>query len=126
MAISPREQSEGLSSITDRHFAKNEGLLFLYQHSGPRKFWMPDTHMNLDIFFLDQNLKIVHITRDLKKHPGKATPPAIESTPLIHSLDVLEMRSDSELAKSINENDILIWKGPKGLNEIRRDTRRQQ
>jgi uncharacterized membrane protein (UPF0127 family) len=37
----------------------DHGMLFLFDNSQPRVFWMKDTHIPLDILFFDQDYKLV-------------------------------------------------------------------
>ncbi|MEE2743065.1 MAG: DUF192 domain-containing protein, partial [Bdellovibrionota bacterium] len=76
-AITEKEQIQGLSGITKNQFKKNEGLLFFYRETGIRKFWMPNTFFDLDIFYLDKKLKVLDIVRNLPAHPGYDEPPLI-------------------------------------------------
>lgn len=94
-------QSLGLSGRKDNELKKDEGMLFYYKEFGPRRFWMPDTYIDLDIFFLDEDYKVLDIERDMKSHPGKAEPPVIPKTRVIYAQHVLELRADSSISKKI-------------------------
>lgn len=118
LAIQEEDQRRGLSGTPSSKFLEDEGLLFIYQQMGPRKFWMPDTYFDLDIIFLSEDLTILHIERDVPNHPGRQEPPPIAITPIIMSNHVLEMRSDSKLAKSLSVGEKFIWKAPFPLSEI--------
>ncbi len=114
LATTREEQIQGLSSIPDNNFVKNQGMLFTYPDMQERSFWMPDTYFDLDIFFLDEDSTVLHIERDMPHHPSKDEPPIIARTPKILSRYVLEMRSNSEFAKDIQVNDVLAikWEEP--------------
>ena len=117
-AITEKEQIQGLSGITKNQFKKNEGLLFFYLETGIRKFWMPNTFFNLDIFYLDKKLKVLDIVRNLPAHPGYDEPPLIPRAKAVISQHVLEMRSDSPLSKKINTGDQLELISHFSLSEI--------
>lgn len=68
--IKDLDQQIGMSGR--KSFPKQQGLLFVYPYSGPKQFWMPDTYFNLDIIFLDQNLKVVAVERNVPSHPGRS------------------------------------------------------
>ncbi|MFW5928839.1 MAG: DUF192 domain-containing protein, partial [Halobacteriota archaeon] len=41
----------------------DSGMLFVYDDEAPRSFWMKDTHVPLDIVFLDRELRVVNVER---------------------------------------------------------------
>lgn len=52
-------RAKGLSGRTS--LAWDEGMLFVFDTDGQYGFWMKDMHMGIDILWLDQSGKIVHI-----------------------------------------------------------------
>jgi uncharacterized protein len=59
IADTPDERSQGWmhrSEITD-----DEGMLFIFERSEQRQFWMKNTKVSLDIMFADENFQIVSI-----------------------------------------------------------------
>lgn len=126
LAITFKEQEKGLSGIKKSDFKKNQGMLFFYLDDQERSFWMPDTYFDLDIFYLDKNLEILKVHRDIPHHPGRETPPAIPRVPAEHARHVLEMRADSEIAKELKPGDKLIWSSTPALWQIERDIRLEQ
>ncbi len=101
LAISEKNKNQGLSGIKKKSFKKNHAMLFHYKKDGMRKFWMPNTYFDLDIFFLDAKLEVKYVERNVPHHPGFSEPPAIYRTKVYFSRHVLEMRSDSDLARKI-------------------------
>lgn len=110
MALSSKQQTQGLSGLKEHEFAKNEAMFFPGKAPMMRGFWMPDTYFNLDIFFIDQNMKIVEIERNVPHHPGRQEPPTIARTKQVFCQHVLEIRSDSPLAKELRFGQQLNWK----------------
>lgn len=45
--------------------SSKEGMLFIFDNSAIRSFWMKDTYVPLDILFLDTNLEVVTIHEDV-------------------------------------------------------------
>ena len=108
LSVTSEEQNIGLSGTRDKDFKKNQAMLFFYKEDGMRKFWMPNTLFDLDIFFLDSNMKVIAIERNVPHHPGVQEPPAIYRTKTYNCRHVLEMRSDSPLAKELEVGEKVI------------------
>lgn len=47
-----------------KSLAKNKGMLFVFPYQGEHGFWMKNTHISLDIIFIDSNFNIVHIEKN--------------------------------------------------------------
>ncbi|MDD0853839.1 DUF192 domain-containing protein [Halobacteriovorax sp. GB3] len=103
VALSMKEQAQGLSGVKSKDFAFDQAMLFVYKQEGYRQFWMPDTHFDLDIFFLGKNFEVLAVERSIKAHPGMKEPPVIARTQLHKCWYVLETRSDSPLSKRIKK-----------------------
>lgn len=110
LAVTEKNKNQGLSGVQKNSFNKDQAMLFYYKKDGMRKFWMPNTYFNLDIFFLDAKLEVKYIERNVPHHPGFSEPPKIYRTKVYFSRYVLEMRSDSDLAKSIKPGHKLSLK----------------
>ena len=118
LAISRQEQTQGLSGLKSSEFKSKEGMLFINIEESPRTFWMIDTYFNLDITFLDQNLKIVGIEKDVPAHPGPKEPPAIFRTKTYQAQYVLETKAHSSFSKKLKIGDQLQYMGVPNLSEI--------
>src|SRR5689334_8160191 len=55
VAISDTDQRRGFSGVQDADWPDDEGILFLFPFEDVRGFWMPDTHFDLDLFYMDAN-----------------------------------------------------------------------
>ena len=53
---------------------EDQGMLFIFENEQPRGFYMKNTHIPLDLIFLDSKNKIVSITKD-------AQPESLETIP---------------------------------------------
>jgi len=70
VASKEEERNQGL--MYREKMPENFGMLFIFPTSAPRSFWMKNTIIPLDIIFLDQNKRIIHIvegTRPFSEDP---------------------------------------------------------
>jgi len=122
VAISPSAQAKGLSGVKPHQWPNGQGMLFVYPTMSPKMFWMPNTFMNLDIFFLDKNLKVLEVVRDIPHHPGhdESVLP-IARTPTYYAQHVFELKSKDPISQQIKKGDTLKWIYEKPLMEIKSD-----
>lgn len=113
LAVTPAEQEQGLSGVQPEDFDDEDGMLFYYKEDGEKFFWMPDTYFDLDLFYLDQDLKVVDIIRKLPHHKGRLNEAMIPRARGVWCRHTLEMKSSSPLAASIQIGDRLSWRGEK-------------
>lgn len=111
VAITPAEQEQGLSGVKPEDFEANQGMLFFYLSEDERHFWMPDTYFELDLFYLDKDLKIIDIIRKLPFYVGRANPDQIPRARGVWCRHTLEMKSASAIAEKLKLGDVLKWKG---------------
>lgn len=62
IADTPEKMARGLMFLTS--LAPDRGMLFTFQGKGRWTFWMKNTKISLDIIWLDQEGKIVHINHN--------------------------------------------------------------
>ncbi len=117
LAIDAKEQEMGLSGVKPEDFGDSEGMLFFYLQDEERHFWMPDTYFELDLFYLDKDLKIIDIVRKLPFYVGRSNPELIPRARGVWCRHVLEMKSTSSIAQKINVGDKLTWNGKVTLIE---------
>ena len=101
IAITAQEQMNGLSHRKIGDFPKNRGMLFYYDTPGLRQFWMPNTHFDLAIIFLDQDFKVLAYENPVPHHPSRQEP--IPRTQRYWAHHVLEVRSDSPVVKELEK-----------------------
>lgn len=118
LAVSLKQQEQGLSGIKETEFGDTEGMLFLYDSDGEKYFWMPDTHFDLDLIYLDKSLNVIDIIRKLPHYKGRSQPELIPRARPVWARHVLEMKSSSKVSSSLKVGDQLKWKGSNSLQEI--------
>jgi len=64
VASTPKQRQIGLSNRDS--ICTNCGMLFIFPRQSKRSFWMKDTHIPLDMIWLDRKFKIVKIATVLK------------------------------------------------------------
>lgn len=59
LADEPSERNMGLMDVA--RLPSDKGMLFIFENSQPRSFWMANTPLSLDIIFANSDLEIVRI-----------------------------------------------------------------
>ena len=113
MAKTDEAKTRGLSGRASKDFADDQAMLFWYDDSGPRRFWMPNTHFDLDIFFLDKDFVVLDVERNVPHYPFEAAASGIHgpipTTRTVYAQHVLEMRASSALSKSLQPGQKIQW-----------------
>lgn len=107
VADTGKRQKEGLSKIQSKDFSVNQGMLFPEDGMRLRQFWMPETHFDLDVFFMNEDYYVLDIHRQLKHFPKEGPKKQIPLSKEVFSQHVLELRSDSPHAAKIKPGMIL-------------------
>jgi uncharacterized membrane protein (UPF0127 family) len=96
IASTANEQENGL--MNRQNLCKNCGMLFVYNEARQLTFWMKNTFVSLDIFFIDENGKIV------KLYPSTKTNQTEEVyTSIKNSKYVLEVNSGYSIENNLKE-----------------------
>jgi uncharacterized membrane protein (UPF0127 family) len=59
LARTERERNRGL--MYRQSLAAGRGMLFLFEHSEPLKFWMKNTYIPLDMIFMNEARRVVYV-----------------------------------------------------------------
>lgn len=106
----PKDMEQGLSGVKPENFEENQGMFFFYLEDGDKHFWMPDTYFDLDLIFLDKDLKVLDIIRKLPHYIGRNNQEMIPRARGVWSRHVLEMKATSAIAARLKIGDQLVWK----------------
>lgn len=117
LAITPKEQEQGLSGVKPKDFSDSQGMLFYYLEDGDKYFWMPDTYFDLDLIYLDKDLKILDIIRKLPHYVGRANPNLIPKARPVWARHTLEMKASSPISQKLQIGDRLKWQNSISLEE---------
>ncbi|HET9961803.1 MAG TPA: DUF192 domain-containing protein [Nitrospiraceae bacterium] len=63
LADTPMKRGRGL--MFREHLADDRGMLFTFTDAQPHTFWMKNTKIPLDIIWMDDKRKIIHIERNV-------------------------------------------------------------
>lgn len=125
LALSVADQTRGLSKIRQHEFSTDEAMLFYYLKNEPRSFWMPDTYFNLDIFFLDKDMRVLSVERNVPHHPGRSQTPPIYSTGTYNCRHVLELKHSKKSAQIV-QGMKLIWSSLPSQSQIEQVVRQMR
>ena len=62
IAETPEARNRGL--MERRKMDPGHGMLFIFKSPGPKRFWMRNTYIPLDIVFVDENRRVVSISEN--------------------------------------------------------------
>lgn len=74
VADTPAEQAQGLMYRTSMQ--EKQGMLFLFNREQPQGFWMKNTHISLDIIYVNSNREIVSIQKYTSPFSEESLPSA--------------------------------------------------
>lgn len=80
----------------------DSGMLFIFKESRPYAFWMKDTLIPLDMIWMDDTRKIVHVEHNV---PPCAADPCPSYPPRHEALYVLEVNAGYAAALGLQLND---------------------
>ncbi|HEX6179139.1 MAG TPA: DUF192 domain-containing protein [Thermoanaerobaculia bacterium] len=86
LAIDPETRAQGLM-YRDR-LAENAGMLFFFEESSVQSFWMKNTMIPLDIIWIDEQRRVVHVKENV---PPCRSDPCPSYDPGVAARYVLEL-----------------------------------
>lgn len=99
VAANPEARKFGL--MNREHIGQFQGMLFLFPKANDYEFWMSNTHIPLDMLFVDATGKIVHIEHEVE--PESLRPRSAKQ--LITS--VIELSGGTARAENIQAGDYI-------------------
>lgn len=76
IAATDRERARGY--MFREHVGPREGMLFLFERLGTHSIWMKNCKVPLDLIWLDEEFRVVHIEHNRPPCPEKGDCPAVE------------------------------------------------
>jgi uncharacterized protein len=107
VAITDDERRDGL--MNRETLADNRGMLFIFDRSGYMKFWMKNTLISLDMFFIDNTGIVQHIVHSAPPCTTKkdADCPKFNSDASVKY--VLEINGGLSAKYDLKEGDKVTW-----------------
>ena len=115
LVYTPEDMTRGLSGTQANAFEEDQGMFFFYLEDDEKAFWMPDTYFDLDLIYLDKDLKILDIIRKLPHHVGRLNQELIPRAREVWSRHTLEMKATSAISAKLKIGDKLEWKSSLNL-----------
>ena len=102
--LADTSEKQALGLMFRDQMADDHGMLFLFPGEGMRSFWMKNTRIPLDIFYFDQELKLVSVSEN-------DSPAGLSVAPVIRVQDrlkyVLELNAGKAAELGVKTGDIL-------------------
>lgn len=104
LAVTPEQIARGY--MFRSRVGRGEGMLFFMGELGFHSFWMKNCRVALDIVWLDEAWRIVHIEREV---PPCAADPCPGYAPMQAALYVLEIRAGGAGKEGLKLGDTLFY-----------------
>lgn len=98
-AVTPEERTKGLMFV--EAMPEDQGMVFLFPDHQPRKFWMHNTFIPLDMLFFDHDMRLIHIEENATPHD--LTPRGPDESVCV----VVEINGGEAAKRGIKKGDIL-------------------
>ncbi len=108
IAETPDERAKGL--MFRKSLGETDGMLFIFEERGRHAFWMKNTLISLDLFWLDRSGKVVSIAEAI---PPCKTPECPTYPPTAEADYVLEVNAGFAKKHKVKVGDTLVLKGLK-------------
>ncbi len=108
LADTALKQAKGL--MDEKSLPLDEGMFFVFDKSYKPSFWMANTFIDLDIVWMDENLKIVYIQKNAKACPEPLKTRCEIYTPDKEAKYALEVNSGVIQETGVDLGDTVILK----------------
>lgn len=105
-AVELAETSEkhALGLMFREHLPDDHGMLFLFPVEAMRSFWMKNTRIPLDIFYFDEELKLVSVSENTRPCRTQSCPSYPSTGPAKY---VLELNAGKAAELGVQAGDVL-------------------
>ena len=102
--LADTSEKQALGLMFRDQMADDHGMLFLFPGEGMRSFWMKNTRIPLDIFYFDQELKLVSVSENTQPCRTQRCPSYPSAGPAKY---VLELNAGKAAELGVKTGDIL-------------------
>jgi uncharacterized membrane protein (UPF0127 family) len=102
--LAETSEKQALGLMFREQMPDDHGMLFLFPGEAMRSFWMKNTRIPLDIFYFDQELKLVSVSKNTKPCRTQRCPSYPSTGPAKY---VLELNAGKAAELGVKTGDIL-------------------
>jgi hypothetical protein len=102
--LAETSEKQALGLMFREQMANDHGMLFLFPGEAMRSFWMKNTRIPLDIFYFDEDLKLVSVAENTKPCRTQRCPSYPSTGPAKY---VLELNAGKAADLGVKTGDIL-------------------
>lgn len=114
-AMTSQEKSRGLCCRDS--LPQDEGMLFAYDQPGLYSFWMKDTRIPLDMYWLNESKEIIHIEHGVQPEIGVDDSQLTSYGPSTESMYILETNAGFAKKNDIQIGDKAVFSLPPKVTE---------
>jgi uncharacterized membrane protein (UPF0127 family) len=102
--LAETSEKQALGLMFREHLPDDHGMLFLFPVEGMRSFWMKNTRIPLDIFYFDEELKLVSVSENTRPCRTQRCPSYPSTGPAKY---VLELNAGKAAELGVQAGDVL-------------------
>lgn len=106
VADEPDERKKGL--MYRKGLPRNRGMLFVYENSEVRSFWMKNTYVPLDIIFLNSSKQVINVER-ARPEPWTSEDKLERYTSDEPARYVIEVNAGSADSMGVSKGTVVRW-----------------
>jgi uncharacterized membrane protein (UPF0127 family) len=100
IADTPQKREKGL--MHRRSMEENQSMLFIFDKEERQSFWMKDTHIALDILFINEAKTVVHMAENCQPYSLKSIPSFEYALYVFEANAGFEKKNDVKVGDKIN------------------------
>jgi len=103
--LAETQEKQALGLMFRDQLPDDHGMLFLFPGEAMRSFWMKNTRIPLDIFYFDEELKLVSVAENTKPCRTQRCPSYPSAGPARY---VLELNAGKAAELGVKTGDVLV------------------